>query len=148
MLDWAGESQYYVEPKRLAKLGYLATRKEPGKTRERTVYTLTDEGVAALRDYAQTPVRFQPVKSDLLLRLLIVDLVGEAPTRDSVAALRGEIAELEAQLDAAEERVDALPHRQKYLLLVIGFLRRLLEIHLELVEEVERELAPARRARR
>ena len=23
MLDWAGESQYYVEPKRLAKLGYL-----------------------------------------------------------------------------------------------------------------------------
>lgn len=38
-------------------------------------------------------------------------------------------------------------NRQKYLLLVIGFLRRLLEIHLELVEEVERELAPARRAR-
>ena len=34
MLDWAGESQYYVEPKRLAKLGYLAARKEPGKTRE------------------------------------------------------------------------------------------------------------------
>ena len=47
MLDWAGESQYYVEPKRLAKLGYLETRKEPGKTRERTLYTLTDERPAA-----------------------------------------------------------------------------------------------------
>jgi PadR family transcriptional regulator, regulatory protein AphA len=23
ILDWAGESQYYVEPKRLARLGYL-----------------------------------------------------------------------------------------------------------------------------
>ena len=44
MLDWAGESQYYVEPKRLAKLGYLETRKEPGKTRERTIYTLTEKG--------------------------------------------------------------------------------------------------------
>src|SRR6188768_180300 len=93
MLDWAGESQYYVEPKRLARLGYLAARKEPGKTRERTVYTLTDKGLRALRDYARTPVRFQPVKSDLLLRLLIADLAGEAPTRTSVAALRREIAE-------------------------------------------------------
>ena len=48
-LAWAGESQYYVEPKRLAKLGYLEARKEPGKTRERTVYTLTEKGLEALR---------------------------------------------------------------------------------------------------
>ena len=27
MLDWAGESQYYAEPKRLAKLGYLEARR-------------------------------------------------------------------------------------------------------------------------
>ena len=46
MLDWAGESQYYAEPKRLAKLGYLDARTEPGKTRERTVYTLTEKGLA------------------------------------------------------------------------------------------------------
>ena len=38
MLNWAGESQYYTEPKRLAQLGYLSARKEPGKTRERTIY--------------------------------------------------------------------------------------------------------------
>jgi hypothetical protein len=44
MLAWAGESHYYTEPKRLAKLGYLEARKEPGKTRERTVYALTDRG--------------------------------------------------------------------------------------------------------
>src|SRR5215211_8536550 len=65
MLDWAGESQYYVEPKRLAKLGYLDARKEPGRTRERTVYTLTDKGLEALREYARSPVRFQPVKNEL-----------------------------------------------------------------------------------
>src|SRR5215210_6934236 len=63
ILDWAGESQYYVEPKRLAKLGYLEARKEPGKTRERTVYSLTEKGLEALRDWAATPARFTPLKS-------------------------------------------------------------------------------------
>src|SRR5215216_7617351 len=63
MLAWAGESQYYIEPKRLAKLGYLDARKEPGKTGERTVYTLTGKGLEALQAYARTPVGFTPVKS-------------------------------------------------------------------------------------
>src|SRR6185436_13318688 len=72
ILDWAGESQYYVEPKRLAKLGYLAARQER----------------------ARTPVRFTPVKSELLLRLLIADLVGEDVTRESVTALRDDISDL------------------------------------------------------
>jgi DNA-binding PadR family transcriptional regulator len=142
MLAWAGESQYYVEPKRLARLGYLEARKEPGRTRERTVYTLTDKGLAALREWAQTPVRFTPVKSDALQRLLVADLVGEDVTRESVVALRAEIADLTARLDEAEQSAAGLPHRTKYLLLTIWFLRRLLELHLELVEKVERELAP------
>lgn len=141
ILDWAGESQYYTEPKRLAALGYLDARKEPGRTRERTVYSLTDRGLDALRDYARTPVRFQPVKSDLLLRLLICDLVGEAPTRESAATIRADIADLAARLDDAEARSLELPHRRKYNLLVFGFLRRLLDLHLELVDEIERELA-------
>jgi hypothetical protein len=39
------ESQWYAEPKRLARLGYLASRTEPGRTRPRTHYTLTVRGV-------------------------------------------------------------------------------------------------------
>src|SRR5215467_7369335 len=50
VLDWAGESQYYVEPKRLAKLGYLEAHQEPGRTRPRTVYSLTEQGREALRE--------------------------------------------------------------------------------------------------
>jgi DNA-binding PadR family transcriptional regulator len=142
LLAWAGESQYYVEPKRLARLGYLEARKEPGKTRERTVYTLTDRGLDALREYARTPVTFTPVKSDPLLRLLLADLVGEEATRESLATLRVDVADLLARLDEAEASAELLPHRSKYLLIVIGFLRRLLELHLDLVDEVERELAP------
>jgi DNA-binding PadR family transcriptional regulator len=142
MLDWAGESQYYVEPKRLAKLGYLEARTEPGRTRERTVYTLTDKGLQALREWAQTPVRFTPLKSEPLLRLLIADLVGEATTRRSIATLREDIADLSARLAETEAGAQMLPHRRKYLLLVVEFLRRLLDLHAELVDEVERELAP------
>jgi DNA-binding PadR family transcriptional regulator len=141
MLAWAGESQYYVEPKRLARLGYLSARKEPGKTRERTVYALTDKGLDALREYARTPVSFTPLKSEPLLRLLIADLVGEKATRESLATLRADIADLERQLDDAEQSAELLPHRRKYLQLVNGFLRRYVDLHLELVDEVERELA-------
>src|SRR5918994_3894866 len=104
ILDWAGESQYYTEPKRLAKLGYLEARKEPGKTRERTVYTLTDKGLEALREYASTPVAFTPLKSDALLRLLICDLVGENVTRESMSTLRDDIADIKARLEDAERR--------------------------------------------
>ena len=144
MLAWAGESQYYVEPKRLAKLGYLDARKEPGKTRERTVYTLTDKGYAALREYAATPVTFTPLKSEPLLRLLIADLVGEKATRESLKTLREDIADLQARLEEAEQTAGNYPHREKYLRLVIEFLRRLFDLHLALVDEVERELVPRR----
>jgi DNA-binding PadR family transcriptional regulator len=140
MLAWAGESQYYVEPKRLARLGYLEARKEPGKTRERTVYTLTEKGREALREWARTPVRFTPVRSEPMQRLLIADLVGEEATLDGLAGLREEIAELSAVLDDAEVTAEALPHRHKYLMLNIWLLRRLLDLHLEWLDEVERGL--------
>ena len=142
MLAWAGESQYYTEPKRLAKLGYLDARKEPGKTRQRTVYTLTDKGLEALREYASTPVTFTPLKSDALLRLLICDLVGEEVTRESLASLRDDLADIAARLDEADSRAAQLAHREKYLLLVTRFLHRYLELHQELIDDVERELAP------
>jgi DNA-binding PadR family transcriptional regulator len=147
ILDWAGESQYYVEPKRLAKLGYLDARKEPGKTRERTVYTLSAKGRHALGDYARTPVTVTALKSDALLRLLICDLVGEEITLECLETLRDDIDDLRARLDDAERRASGLPHREKYLLLVVDFLRKFVDLHEELVDDVERELAPPRRRR-
>jgi DNA-binding PadR family transcriptional regulator len=144
ILDWAGESQYYVEPKRLAKLGYLDTRSEPGKTRERTIYSLTGKGRKALADYARTPVAVTPLKSDALLRLLICDLVGEDVTRASLATLRDDLEDLRVRLDESGRRASELPHRQKYLELANDFLRRFLDLHEQLVADVERALAPRR----
>jgi len=138
---WAGDSQYYTEPKRLADLGYLSARKEPGRTRERTVYTLTDKGLGALREWAQTPVTFTLLKSEPLLRLLICDLVGEEITRESMATLREDIADLQGRLDEAEQSAHQLPHREKYLLLTTEFMRRCLDLHQQLIDSVDRELA-------
>jgi DNA-binding PadR family transcriptional regulator len=142
MLDWAGESQYYVEPKRLAKLGYLEAHKEPGRTRERTVYSLTDKGLDALREFAATPARVTPLKSEVLQRLLVADLVGEAPTRDSVAALRVDIADLRERLAETRTAAEDLPHRRKYLDLAYAFLDGWLDLHERLADDVERELEP------
>jgi DNA-binding PadR family transcriptional regulator len=140
-------SQYYAEPKRLARLGYLTARKEPGKTRERTHYTLTEKGLAALREWAAEPTSFPRISHEGVTRVLATDLVGEPPVRASISALRSEIADLSARLDEAEAIAETLPHRRKYLLLNLGLARRLLAAHLEWIEDVERELAPRRQAR-
>jgi PadR family transcriptional regulator, regulatory protein AphA len=145
ILDWAGESQYYVEPKRLAKLGYLEARQEPGRTRPRTVYSLTKKGRDALKQWAHTPVTLSPLKSEPLLRLLIADLVGEEVTRQSIATLRDDLADLRQRLDESADAAKTLPHRSKYLLLVNDFLRRFVDLHDDLIDEVEEELAPSKR---
>jgi DNA-binding PadR family transcriptional regulator len=145
LLAWAGESQYYVEPKRLARLGYLDAHKEPGKTRERTVYTLTEKGRQALSEYAATPVSVLPIKSDALLRLLVCDLVGEDVTRESLATLRTDVADLRERIADARAAATQLPHRARYLLIVTDFLERFLDLHDQLVRDADRQLGGGRR---
>lgn len=140
-LAWAGESQYYVEPKRLAKLGYLDSRKEPGKTRERTVYTLTEKGLDALRDWVRTPVGFTPFKSDALIRILATDLVGEDLVREGFASLRDDLEDMRARVAETAERAKTLPHREQYLRLGLDFVEGLIRLYEELVDKVERDFS-------
>jgi hypothetical protein len=74
------------------------------------------------------------------VRLLAADLVGEAPVRESISALREELVELEGLMDAADAAAATLPHREKYLRLNHRLARRLIDVHREWVDEVEREL--------
>jgi DNA-binding PadR family transcriptional regulator len=143
----AAESQFYAESKRLAGLGYLNAEKRPGKTRERTHYTLTEKAREALREWAEEPCGFTGIESEAIVRVLATDLVGEARTRKSVAALRDEIAELEAFLDEAEEAARAYPHREKYLLLNHRLARAILNTYSDWLDEVERQLSPKTEAR-
>jgi PadR family transcriptional regulator, regulatory protein AphA len=141
---WAApESQFYAEPKRLAALGYLDARKLPGRTHERTQYSLTAQGLAALREWAQRPVRYPRVLHEGVVRLLAADLVGEPAVRESIAALRPELDELDALLDQAAHAAASLPHRERYLTINHRLARRLIAAHREWLAEVERELASA-----
>lgn len=137
----AADSQYYAEPKRLERLGFLSSRKEPGQTHERTHYSLTPKGVEALRAWAHEPVHFPRVLHEGVARLLAADLVGEKPVRESITMLRDELDDLDALIDNAEEGAATIPHREKYLRINHRLARRLVAAHREWVAEVERELS-------
>jgi PadR family transcriptional regulator, regulatory protein AphA len=134
------ESQWYAEPKRLERLGYLQSSKEPGRTRPRTHYALTERGVDAIREWMKEPARFSRIQLEPAWRLLAADIAGDQDVLESLGALRKQIAELEAQLDTAVEIAHTLPHKQRYLLLNHGLARRIVEAHSEWLDEVEREL--------
>lgn len=135
------ESQWYAEPKRLARLGYLASRKEPGRTRERTHYTLTEQACKAIRGWMSEPTRFSRIQMEPAWRLLAADLVGDDVVLESLEALHDQIADLLARLDVAEAMAHTIPHRERYLLLNHGLARRIVQAHAEWLEEVEHELA-------
>jgi DNA-binding PadR family transcriptional regulator len=136
----AAESQWYAEPKRLEKLGYLRSTREPGRTRPRTHYRLTDAGRAALARWAPEPTPFPRLQNEGTVRLLAGDLADDADIARSFAAMRPEVEELLAAQDAADRIAEELPHRTKYLRLNHWYGRRLLELHLEWIAEVERVL--------
>ncbi len=138
--DAAG-SQWYSEPKRLERLGYLTSRKEPGVTRERTHYVLTERGLEALRRWIEEPARWPRMQLEPVVRLLAADLVGDEAVLQSLRRLRDEIAALSARADVAEAVAATLPHRERYLLLAHSLGRRLLAAHSEWLDEVGAALA-------
>ncbi|MBW3592596.1 MAG: PadR family transcriptional regulator [Actinobacteria bacterium] len=138
-------SHYYAEPKRLEKLGYLAARKEPGRTRERTHYTLTDTGREALREWLARPSRFPRIQNEAAVRVMAGDLVDDAALVASLTAMRGEIDEMQSSLERAEEIAATLPHRERYLRLLHRLGHRLLAAHRDWIAELEAELGESPR---
>jgi DNA-binding PadR family transcriptional regulator len=136
----------YAEPKRLERLGYLASCREPGRTRQRTHYTLTERGVEAVKKWMHEPTRFSRIQMEPAWRLLAADLVGDEAVLESLGALHEQIADLSERLDVAEAVAQTIPHKERYLLLNHALARRIVDAHSEWLDEVERELgAPDRR---
>jgi len=140
-LYWAAApSQYYAEPKRLAKLGYLDAHEEPGRTHSRTRYTLTDKGRAALRDWLATPVGFPRIQHEAAVRLLVADMADPAVVRAGLEGLRRELDDLDARLDEAAETGRAFPQRERWLELNHRLSRRVIQAHREWIDEAEKLL--------
>ena len=138
---WTGsESQFYAEPKRLEKLGYLKSDTEPGITRDRTVYQLTDEGRTALQEWLAEPSNLPRLQDEQIVRLLGSEFVDPETTLNSLRPLR---ARLEADLETLtviDERADQFPHRTKVLRINFRLSRKVIEAHLEWLDEVEAAL--------
>src|SRR5216683_7848732 len=100
-LYWAGaESKIYAQPKRLEQLGYLTSEKTPGKTRERTHYRLTEQGLGALQEWLARPSPFPRIQSEAAVRVQASDLATDIRrVAASIAAMRAEIEEQSRVLD-------------------------------------------------
>lgn len=139
---WGGApSRLYSEPKRLAKLGYLSSQTEPGRTRARTVYRLTDRGREALREWLAAPARFPKIKNEPHLRLLAGDLLTDEEIVASFNGMAAELDELERLVEEMYAQAGRVPHRAKYLRLSHQYARELVALHRKWIADVERELA-------
>jgi DNA-binding PadR family transcriptional regulator len=134
-------SRLYAEPKRLEQLGYVSSEKRPGKTRERTFYTLTDKGREALRRWIVEPPALPRIQNEAVPKLLSGDILGDDERLlDTLLTLRGQLEEQQAKLDEARKRLEALPHRRSYLLLIHELGNRLLQVQREWLDDVEKKL--------
>jgi PadR family transcriptional regulator, regulatory protein AphA len=135
------ESHYYAEPKRLAKLGFLQARTEPGRTRPRTHYELTDAGRRALTEWLALPAAMPRVQHEGLVKLLAADFTDDATVLASLAGLREGLERAYERLDVMERREPEVPHRTRYLRLINDYGRRSLDAQREWLDAVEQALA-------
>jgi hypothetical protein len=73
----------------------------------------------------------------------IVDLALKQAVLDSLLALRDEIAEISARLDAADAVAPTIPGREQYLFLNHRLARRIVAAHSDWLDEIEQELGSA-----
>lgn len=88
----------YEEPARLAAGGYLKVREEQGG-RRRKLYSLTEAGRAALRDWAAEPSAAPPQLRDEHMLKAFAGADGAALLEERVAWHREKLAELRGYLD-------------------------------------------------
>jgi PadR family transcriptional regulator, regulatory protein AphA len=137
----AAESRFYAEPKRLAELGYLNARRQPGKTTDRTFYTLTPRGREAVSRWLAEPSEFIRIQNEPAARLTGADLASDEQTVvRSLRAIRPQIDNQLAWLDRAEREATRLPNRERYLRLNHRLSRRILAAFSDWLDEVEHEL--------
>jgi len=81
----------YSEPKKLVELGYATTHTEETGNRSRNVYEITEEGRAALSEWAGSRTQPPRIEIEALLRLLFAD-------HGTIDELSGALDELEADI--------------------------------------------------
>lgn len=97
-------SVVYAEPKRLVRLGLATARPEQRGRRTVAIYSITDDGWAALRAWAGSPAEFPTLEAPVLIRTLFA---GFGDPDGLVSALRGQQADATARLDELRAQCDS-----------------------------------------
>jgi DNA-binding PadR family transcriptional regulator len=134
-------SQVYAEPKRLERLGWVTATTEPGRTRQRRVYRLTDAGRQALREWATKPAPYADIRDQAHVRLLAGDMLDDEVIVASITAMRPQLDHVEALLEESERSAATLPHRERHLMLAQSLGRHIVNAYRDWIDEVERELS-------
>lgn len=119
---WAApQSQIYPTLRRMEEAGLISGDDEQrGPRLTRTVYSVTEKGLAELRNWLSTPGKPQPVRDSVLLQALHFDMID---AEQAHAVLAQFIREQESAAEEAERHRDRLL-RQETPLLVERFSRR------------------------
>lgn len=88
------ESAIYREVKRLSKMGLLEDTKEYTGKRSRTIYSLTEEGRGALREWLKTPVSPFSMEFEAMLRLFVAPLGTKDDIMGSLEQARADAQEM------------------------------------------------------
>jgi DNA-binding PadR family transcriptional regulator len=88
------ESAIYREVKRLSSMGLLEGKKEHVGKRARTVYSITNEGREALREWLATPVSPFAMDFEALIRLFVAPLGTKEQIITTLEQVRGDAREM------------------------------------------------------
>jgi PadR family transcriptional regulator AphA len=116
---------FYAEPTRLARGGFLSERQEAGG-RRRKLYSLTDAGREALREWTASPDVSPPQLRDEGVLKIFAGAEPEPIMRRRLEWHRAKLAELEGYLQAVEAAGDQ-PGVRASLYVGTGYHRLLLE---------------------
>src|SRR5215471_3819601 len=105
----AAQSQIYKELRHMKELGWVEMERQEQETRpDRKIYSLTDQGHAALRTWQAHPPEIFQLRDELLLKVLFGTF---ASPHDLAQHLRTSIATHEMRLLAYRQNVLFLPAR-------------------------------------
>lgn len=87
------ERLLYSEPKKLVELGYATVHTDEQGGRSRNVYTITEDGTAALGGWMSTRTQAPRLEIEAMLRLLFADHGSEGDVLRSLEELESDIGE-------------------------------------------------------
>ncbi|GJM37897.1 MAG: hypothetical protein DHS20C19_12640 [Acidimicrobiales bacterium] len=139
------ERLLYAEPKKLVEHGLVTAHDEQVGQRSRTVYTITDEGRAALSEWMTTSPQPPVLEAEALLRLLFAE---NGTTEDVIAALdalAADAADLHEQVTSINsgylDGEHPFPERTHLSVLFATFQLELFDLIVNWVEFAKSEIA-------